>query len=310
MPPPLRIAIIGLGKIARDEHLPAIGRSAHFEAVLAVDPAPGGAAAIPVLASLDDALASGITFDAAAICTPPQARPGLCQRLAASGCAVLLEKPPAPDVQAAEAIARLAGAGGPVIFTAWHSRFAPQIASARAWAGTHELASGTIEWRENPAKWHPGQNWLWQPGGFGVFDPGINALSILTALRPQTWKVEDAAVHIPANAAAPVAAEFTLSGGGAAVRTAFEFHNSDREVWDIRLTATNGDTLELSEGGAVISENGAPARRAPAAEYDGIYDQFAALVREGRSSVDLAPLRIVEDVLSGAKRISSGPVRF
>ena len=35
------------------------------------------------------------------------------------------------------------------------------------------------------ARWHPGQEWIWQAGGFGVFDPGINALSIVTRILPR-----------------------------------------------------------------------------------------------------------------------------
>ena len=305
MPPPIRIAIIGLGKIARDQHLPAIRRSADFEAVLAVDPAGGAAAPLPLFASLDDALASGIAFDAAAICTPPQFRLAVCQPLAAAGCALLLEKPPAPSLREAEAIVRLGERAGSPLFTAWHSRFAPQMAAARAWARAHRLASGSIEWRENPAKWHPGQDWLWQPGGFGVFDPGINALSILTDLYPEHWAVPSAAVRRQADTDTPVAAEFTLSGGGAEIRATFEFHHREDEIWTLRLTASDGETLDLSEGGAAISENGGPARRAPVAEYDAVYVEFAALVREGRSSADLAPLRIVEDVLSAAEQTNT-----
>jgi D-galactose 1-dehydrogenase len=30
----------------------------------------------------------------------------------------------------------------------------------------------------------PGQRWIWEPGGFGVFDPGINAFSIATGFSP------------------------------------------------------------------------------------------------------------------------------
>jgi hypothetical protein len=41
-----------------------------------------------------------------------------------------------------------------------------------------------IVWHEDVRKWHPGQQWIWEPGGFGVFDPGINALSIATRIFP------------------------------------------------------------------------------------------------------------------------------
>jgi D-galactose 1-dehydrogenase len=42
-----------------------------------------------------------------------------------------------------------------------------------------------VEWKEDVRQWHPGQQWIWQPGGLGVFDPGINALSIVTWMLPR-----------------------------------------------------------------------------------------------------------------------------
>jgi len=300
---PIRIAIIGLGKIARDQHLPSIGRSEHFEAVLAVDPTPGDDAGIPVFVSLEEALASGITFDAAAVCTPPQVRLAICQRLAWAGCALLLEKPTAPSLPEACAIARLVRNACPAVFTAWHSRFAPQMEAARAWASAHQLASGSIKWRENPEKWHPGQDWLWTPGGLGVLDPGINALSIITALYPHPWRVADSTLHYASSAGTPWAADFILANGAATIRACFEFNTSETEIWSIRLTATNGDTLELSDGGAAISENGAPTRRAPVAEYDALYKHFAVLFREGRSNFDVSPLLIVDSLMKRANRV-------
>jgi D-galactose 1-dehydrogenase len=56
---------------------------------------------------------------------------------------------------------------------------------AKAWlAGKRQVARGRITWREDVRKWHPGQDWVFEPGGMGVFDPGINALSILTISCP------------------------------------------------------------------------------------------------------------------------------
>ena len=41
-----------------------------------------------------------------------------------------------------------------------------------------------MDWKEDVTHWHPGQKWIWQAGGLGVFDPGINGLSILTRIMP------------------------------------------------------------------------------------------------------------------------------
>ena len=49
-----------------------------------------------------------------------------------------------------------------------------------------------IIWHEDVHKWHPGQRWIWEPGGFGVFDPGINAFSIATKIFPGSLFVESA----------------------------------------------------------------------------------------------------------------------
>ena len=51
-------------------------------------------------------------------------------------------------------------------------------------------SSGRIIWKEDVHHWHPGQRWIWEPGGFGVFDPGINALSVLTEILPTKSCVE------------------------------------------------------------------------------------------------------------------------
>ncbi|MEX0304004.1 MAG: gfo/Idh/MocA family oxidoreductase, partial [Leisingera sp.] len=51
---------------------------------------------------------------------------------------------------------------GRVLFASWHFRFATGVPAARA--------GPTVIWREDVRHWHPGQAWLWQPGGLGVFD--------------------------------------------------------------------------------------------------------------------------------------------
>ena len=55
-------------------------------------------------------------------------------------------------------------------------------------------------------RWHPGQEWIWKAGGFGVFDPGINALSIATHIIPKSFFVTSAILDFPDNRQAPIAA--------------------------------------------------------------------------------------------------------
>jgi hypothetical protein len=64
--------------------------------------------------------------------------------------------------------------------------------------------------KEDVRVWHPGQRWIWQPGGLGVFDPGINALSILTHIIPGIYRLSSADLSYPANCDTPIAAHLLL----------------------------------------------------------------------------------------------------
>ena len=80
-------------------------------------------------------------------------------------------------------LATLAGAFA-LVLAAVLGVMSAMVSDARAWLKGRTVTSGRISWRESARKWHPGQRWLWEAGGLGVFDPAINAFSILTALLP------------------------------------------------------------------------------------------------------------------------------
>src|SRR3546814_3856745 len=71
MTPPIRIGIIGYGKIARDQHIPAIQASQDFQLAAISDPKPSDDAEAPFFQDYADMLAAQIV-DAVAICTPPR----------------------------------------------------------------------------------------------------------------------------------------------------------------------------------------------------------------------------------------------
>ena len=97
---------------------------------------------------------------------------------------MLLEKPPTRDPGRNPDLACIAETEQRTLFTTWHARHNAAVeAAAEALAGKR-IAAMEIVWHEDVRKWHPGQQWIWEPGGFGVFDPGINALSIATAIFP------------------------------------------------------------------------------------------------------------------------------
>lgn len=294
MSPPIRVALVGLGKIARDQHLPAISASADFECVAIVDPVAHRSVQ-PWFADVDALLASGLAFDAAVLCQPPQVRFTAAAKLLEAGRHVLLEKPPGASVAEVGLLRELARERALTLYCAWHSRHAPGVVPAAAWLQGRTVRAATIHWKEDVRAWHPGQQWIWEPGGFGVFDPGINALSIATQVLGAGLRVVDGSLSFPANRDAPIAAELSLATvAGASVSVQFDWLQQGPPVWDIEIETTSG-TLRLREGGGRLEIDGQEVDVGPVREYASIYASFAALVRSGRSDADESPLRVVAD---------------
>lgn len=297
------LALVGLGKIARDQHVPALADSSDFELAATVDPQAPAIAGIPHFADLRAMRAAMPQIAAVAVCTPPQVRALVAAAAIGAGLHVMLEKPPAASVSQAQALAQAAKRSGVSLFAAWHSREAGGVAPARAWLADKTIRSVAIRWREDVRQWHPGQAWIWQAGGLGVFDPGINALSILTVLLPGAVVLDRAVLDMPANCAAPIAARLELyADGGACVNADFDFRQTGQQTWEIAVD-TDAGSLLLQDGGAKLSLPGAEPVLYPKGEYAALYTRFADLIARAASDVDLTPFTLVADAfLLGDRR--------
>lgn len=268
-----------------------------------VDPA-AGLDGVPNFESLDALLGSGVPLDAVAFCCPPHCRAALAIAALDAGVAVLLEKPPAASLAEAQAVvAHAASLKDAALFAAWHSRCAAMVPAAAAALEGETLARGAIVWRESAAKWHPNQPWLWAPSGFGVLDPGINALSILIAVAGDGFRVEAAAFEIFAHRDAPVAGRVTLRRGAAEVSVELDFREQHGERWTIDLETASGRRVALSDGGARLAVDGVEVA-SPAddpGEYPQLYRRFAEVVRARAIDVDLAPFRLALAAIEAAE---------
>ncbi|UVO55737.1 Gfo/Idh/MocA family protein [Sphingomonas sp. SUN039] len=300
---PIRLGLVGLGKIARDQHLPAIAATEEIELV-AVASRNATAQGVVNYADLGAMLAGEPGLDGIVLCQPPQARFDAARMALAAGKHVFLEKPPGATVSEAQALAALAAHRGTTLFAGWHSRHASAVATAKAWIAARRIQQVVITWKEDVRHWHPGQDWIWEAGGFGVFDPGINALSILTEVIGEPVRLIDAELETPANRHAPIAARLAMAtAGGVPVAAEFDWRQTGPQTWDIRIEA-DGEALCLSHGGNALTIDGVVQDTGPEAEYPGLYRRFVELVDEGKSDVDLAPLQLVADAfLRGTNRI-------
>ena len=303
------MALVGIGKIARDQHIPAIMANPDFSLVAAVS-RHGKVDGVPNFTDFDTFLAEGPQA-AVALCTPPDVRLEVSLKAIAAGRDLLIEKPPAATLGEIETIIGAARDAGVVLFATWHSRFAPAVARARAWIAGRTVTKITITWREDVRRWHPNQAWIWQPGGFGVFDPGINALSILTEILPGAIHVNSAELEVPSNAFTPIAARLVMTGvmtgrGAIPVTADFDWRQEGPQTWDIEVQA-GPERLKLRMGGARLAIDGAEVDVDAEQEYPEIYRRFARLVATRTSDADITPLRIVADACLKGRQTATDP---
>ncbi len=214
----LSFGLVGTGHWADVAH--AAGIAAHPEAELVGvwgrDPAKAGAlAARHGVRAFGDPEELFAAVDAVAFSVPPDVQAALAPRAAEAGKALLLEKPVALDVAAAERIAEAAAAPTVVFFT---YRFDPDLAAwyrehidGREWDGASVLFLTSIFEAGGPFSESP-----WRRERGAVWDVGPHALS---ALAPALGAVEDVAaargprdeVHLALRHASGAASSVALS---------------------------------------------------------------------------------------------------
>jgi predicted dehydrogenase len=183
--PPLRFGLVGTGYWARVTHAPALastdgielaavwGRDAQKAARLAAD---HGAAAF---ADFGEFLGS---VDAVAFSVPPDVQQELAVRAARAGRHLLLEKPIALSLAAADELAGAVAAAGVASVVFFTARFDPRV---RAWLA--ELAAGgpwlggTLTWLGTAMDEASPFNTPWRRDKGGLWDLGPHAVSLLWA---------------------------------------------------------------------------------------------------------------------------------
>ena len=305
---PIRIAILGFGKIAEDQHVPAIAGNDRFELVATSSRSGQGVA--QTFTDWRELIRDVEGLEAVAITTPPGPRYEIARECVLAGLHCLLEKPPTATLSEIADLACLAEGEGVSLFATWHAQHHRTVdAAARALAGKR-IARLDIRWHEDVHKWHPGQDWIWQPGGFGVFDPGINAFSIATRIFPGALFVRSAELSLPRDAQTPIAAEIELSSPQAdgPLHCRLDWRRSAGEEWTIAVETSDGIRVRLDDGGAKLTIDGQTTTDEGPGEYPEIYREFLDLIDTRGSRVDIAPLRLVADCLLLGERREVEPI--
>ncbi len=307
----MEIALIGIGKIAIDQHVPAIQNSPDWNLSATVS-RHGTVAGVPAFHDFAQMLEERPDIRVVSLCLPPVPRFDFAAAAIRAGRHVMLEKPPGATLSECHALKAMAQTHRVSLYATWHSRQADKVPAAKAWLAEKTLRKLTINWREAVRQWHPGQDWVFEVGGLGVFDPGINALSILTEILPEPVHLTGAQLHFPANRETPIAAECSFHHPrGAEVSMSLDWLEPGAPTWTIQAETDQGIMI-LENGGDKLTIDGEIDESVSdlKGEYPRLYAQMASLVQRGGIDMDLSPMRHVADAFTLGKRITVEPFEW
>ena len=125
---PIRIAIIGFGKIAQDQHVPSITGNPRFE--LVATSSRSGQGMGQKFTDWRELIRTVDGLEAVAITTPPEPRYEIARECLLAGLHCLLEKPPTTGLAEIADLECLAQAQQRTLFTPWHAQHHPTVQAA------------------------------------------------------------------------------------------------------------------------------------------------------------------------------------
>jgi virulence factor len=275
----MRVAIIGLGSIARKAYLPVVTATPGVIPVLVSRnhrtlAVVGDSYRAPDrFGSVEDAIASGL--DAALVHTPSPTHPEIVATLLRAGVPVLVDKPLATDAGSARGLVALAGELGVSLMVGFNRRYAPAYRAFAQWTDRDVVTLHKHRSQE------PG------PARGMVFDDFIHVVDTLRFLVPSN--LADLAIDTSVDddgCCRRIAVHFT-GQGRLAVGVMSWTAGMSHEVLDVigdgrrRQVTDLADVVDLAGQERVVRRDGwasAPELRG----FASMCEEFFAAVRQGR----------------------------
>jgi D-galactose 1-dehydrogenase len=300
--PPYSIAVIGVGDAAQTRHLSAIRKNPRFKVVGLVSPNSEHERDLPCFRTTAELYDKIPNVSAMAVCTPPYTRYEIAHEALKADKHLLLESPPTHTIGQMHDLSGFAAERRRCVFAPWHSQYNAAVDETKKRLIGRKIRSLSIVWNEDVRQRYLGQDWIWDVGNLGVFNSGIDALSILTKIMPDRALVESAELSYPSNRETPISASLVLKSAAAVssdtrMTAEFDWARVGDQRWDIDIETDRGDKLQLTQRGLRLTIDGATAIEGIDSEYEAIYERFSQLLDDGQSEMDNFPFELVAAAL-------------
>jgi predicted dehydrogenase len=135
---------------------------------------------------------------------PLQNRQGSAQ----VSCHVILEKPPTEKPSQIENLKQRAANLQLVFITLWHSQHAAGVGAAMQRLQSSRIKSIKIDWEEDFYHYYAVQYWVTITVAGGIFDPPVNALSVVEKILGTTVKLVRGEAQVPFNWEAAISGKY------------------------------------------------------------------------------------------------------
>ncbi len=261
--PPLRLAIVGLGAVARSIHLPALAQVADVIEVAGgcdSDAAARDAAEglIPVFETID-AMIEATRPDVVAICTPPGLHLDQARQALDAGCHVFLEKPMVETLADADALIEAADRAGRQVVVNCQFPFMATYQAAKAQIGSADFGDLLFlhAWQTFRRTTQTEDGWRGEMTRRLGFEFGVHVFELIRFFFGQTPSTVTA--HVPAipgeHADVVNMIAFGFADGRAATVVLDRLAKGPHRYLELSLDGTNA-TIHTSIGGELRVEIG------------------------------------------------------
>lgn len=194
----IQLVIVGVGKIVYDQYVLVIVGNVDFKLVVIVS-CNYSIEGVMVYKSMVEMFVLGMVIEVIFLCMLLQYCYEVVCEVLSVGKYVFLEKLLGVMFFEVELLKNLVVDKGVILFVSWYLCYVLVVQVVKCYLQEYVLCKVKVIWCEDVCYWYLDQEWIWQLGGLGVFDLGINVLLIVIEILLQVMFLKQVMLEVFVN---------------------------------------------------------------------------------------------------------------